>query len=91
MVQMSKSNSKYETGRGFPATFGFVIAALLAILLIQFLHTRELKQKKVAELRDAEAADSEEGSDYGNKNKVKVDVNETGDFQELASAGAVIS
>jgi ACS family pantothenate transporter-like MFS transporter len=88
---MSKSNSKYEIGRGFPATFGFVIAALLAILLIQFLHTRELKQKRAAELPDAEAADSEEGSSYGNKNKEEVDVVETGNFQELASAGAVIS
>ncbi|PMD36352.1 MFS general substrate transporter [Hyaloscypha variabilis F] len=77
--------------RGFPATFGFVVAALLAILLIQFLHTRELKQKKAAELRGGEAVDSEEGSSYGNKNKEEVDVVETGNFQELASAGAVIS
>ena len=90
-MQISKSNSKYETGRGFPATFGFVVAALLAILLIQFLHTRELKQKKAAELRGGEAVDSEEGSSYGNKNKEEVDVVETGNFQELASAGAVIS
>ncbi|KAE9376391.1 MFS general substrate transporter [Stipitochalara longipes BDJ] len=85
------SNFKYEIGRGFHATFGFVIEALLAILLIQFLHKRELKQKKVAELRDSETADSEEDSSYGNKNKEKVDVAEANNFQELASAGAVIS
>ncbi|KAF7944921.1 uncharacterized protein EAE97_005554 [Botrytis byssoidea] len=46
--------------RGFPATFGFVIAALLAILLIQFLHTRELKQTAEINHEDTEAISSEE-------------------------------
>ncbi|KAF7886821.1 uncharacterized protein EAF02_003468 [Botrytis sinoallii] len=46
--------------RGFPATFGFVITALLAILLIQFLHTRELKQTAEMNHEDTEAINSEE-------------------------------
>jgi len=75
-------------GRGFPATFGFVIAALLSILLIQFLHKRELKQQRKTEHRDAEAVESESASTFENKSKERV---ETGEFQELASAGAVIS
>lgn len=29
------------TGRGFPATFGFVIAALISIVFIQYLAVRE--------------------------------------------------
>ena len=32
-------------GRGFPATFGFVIAALLMIIIIQVLAVRERRQK----------------------------------------------
>lgn len=43
--------------RGFPATFGFVIAGLIIIVGIKVLADREVKQ-----IQAAEAKDIEEGS-----------------------------
>ncbi|RFU34101.1 hypothetical protein B7463_g2257, partial [Scytalidium lignicola] len=74
--------------RGFPATFGFVIAALLSILLIQFLHKRELRQQWEAANQDVEATDSETTSNIDKKTQVTI---KTAEFQELASAGGVTS
>ena len=41
------------TGKGFPSTFGFVIASLLAILAIQLLLLGE-KRRKLTSSDDAE-------------------------------------
>ncbi|KAM0147456.1 hypothetical protein ACHAPG_010574 [Botrytis cinerea] len=74
--------------RGFPATFGFVIAALLAILLIQFLHKRELKQQTKLNHEDSEAINHEEVFYVENEPTKGVE----GDrFREMATAGAVPS
>ncbi|TGO52204.1 hypothetical protein BELL_1676g00020 [Botrytis elliptica] len=74
--------------RGFPATFGFVIAALLAILLIQFLHTRELKQTAEMNHEDTEAINSEEvlHIDSGPTKGI-----ESGEFRAVSAAGSGVS
>ncbi|KAF7917387.1 uncharacterized protein EAE98_010150 [Botrytis deweyae] len=74
--------------RGFPATFGFVIAALLAILLIQFLHTRELKQTAEMNHEDTEAINSEEvlHIDSGPTKGI-----ESGEFRAVPAAGSGVS
>lgn len=46
---------------GFPSTFGLVIAAILAVLTIQLLHTRELRKKSF----EALSLDSENLRDEG--------------------------
>ncbi|KAA8575838.1 hypothetical protein EYC84_004927 [Monilinia fructicola] len=73
--------------RGFPATFGFVIAALLSILLIQFLHKRELKQQRDTAYEDGDARNSENASNYESEPTKLI---KTGEVQEVASAGGVI-
>ncbi|KAH8807539.1 pantothenate transporter liz1 [Xylogone sp. PMI_703] len=77
--------------RGFPATFGFVIAALLSIILIRYLHGRELGREQREANQDMEAMDSETTSNGDNKTQVKAKTTETNEFQELASAGGVVS
>ncbi|KAB8305141.1 hypothetical protein EYC80_004435 [Monilinia laxa] len=74
--------------RGFPATFGFVIAALLSILLIQFLHKRELKQQRDTAHEDGDARNSEDPSNHESEPGKVI---KTGEVQEVASAGGVIS
>ncbi|TGO54808.1 hypothetical protein BOTNAR_0258g00010 [Botryotinia narcissicola] len=74
--------------RGFPATFGFVIAALLAILLIQFLHTRELKQKAEINHENTEAISSEE---VLNINGGPTNGFESGESRGAPTGGAVVS
>lgn len=88
-----------NTGRGFPATFGFVIAALLSIILIQLLHTRELKQqqRRAAENPQddgddgAETASKSEGEKEKDNEKKTSERIRTSEFQELASGGMVVS
>ncbi|KAF7900858.1 hypothetical protein EAF00_003079 [Botryotinia globosa] len=78
----------HSVGRGFPATFEFVIAALLAILVIQFLHTRELKQTAEINHEDTEAISSEEVLHIdGGPTKGF----ESGESRGAATGGAVVS
>lgn len=65
-----------------------MIAALLAILLIQFLHKRELKQTAEMNREDTEAINSEEvlHIDGG-----PIKGFESGDYSGAATAGAVVS
>lgn len=46
--------------RGFPTTFGLVIAAILAVLAIQYMVMRD-RRKAAAELARRPSTDSEEG------------------------------
>lgn len=60
---------------GFPATFGFVIAGLIAIVAIQFLHLRDLRQGKGA-LPIEDVEDQASTEEDVSKSKTFVNVSE---------------
>lgn len=72
----SATSANTSTGHGFPATFGFVIAALIVICGIQFFAVRE-RRKKVQETEDGELFDgSGKVAGYGTDSKeARVGVN----------------
>lgn len=70
---------------GFPATFGFVIAGLIAIVGIQLLHNREIRRRgehsmAIEDLNEAMLADKKIGHD----SKDRVDVSRAREVDELS-------
>ncbi|KEZ43361.1 hypothetical protein SAPIO_CDS4821 [Scedosporium apiospermum] len=54
---------------GYPASFGLVIASIIAVIIVQLLVIRERKKKR-GEITDAASQDDEEKSDRGIKDGV---------------------